>query len=435
MVGCLALCSGLSHAATLEIKGFRMRTDAQSGYVLTSDGSGNGTWEPIPGGGAAPHIHFGETWNGTSVYGLRINNGSASGYGFYGNSTAATGTGCGVAGECISSDGAGVYGRAPATGIHGYAYAPSGDTYGVYGQADTTSGTGHGVYGEAVSTGGRGVYGECIANGGAGVHGLGPNGNYGSLGTDGSGVYGYAPYAAAVGVEGQCADATSTAVRGYNRATTGSACGVEGWTDSPYGIGVYGEALATSGFSYGVYGAVNSPDGYSGYFTGGYGVWVSGKLHVTGELTKGGGSFRIDHPLDPENKYLLHSFVESPDMMNIYNGNVVLDAKGEAAVDLPEWFEALNRDFRYQLTCIGGFARIYIAEEIRGNRFTIAGGTPGMKVSWQVTGIRKDPYAKAHRIAVEQDKPPAERGTYLHAEAWGQPKEKSIARVRGGHTP
>jgi hypothetical protein len=95
---------------------------------------------------------------------------------------------------------------------------------------------------------------------------------------------------------------------------------------------------------------------------------------VIGNLSKGGGSFKIDHPLDPANKYLYHSFVESPDMMNVYNGNVVLDANGEAVVVLPDWFEALNRDFRYQLTCIGGFAPVYIAEEIANNQFKIAGG-------------------------------------------------------------
>src|SRR5439155_22785461 len=100
----------------------------------------------------------------------------------------------------------------------------------------------------------------------------------------------------------------------------------------------------------------------------------------------------IDHPLDPTNKYLNHSAVESSDMKDIYDGVAVLDAKGEAVVEMPNWFEALNKDFRYQLTCIGSFAQVYIAEEIHNNRFKIAGGKPGMKVSWQVTGTRHDPY-------------------------------------------
>ncbi len=148
----------------------------------------------------------------------------------------------------------------------------------------------------------------------------------------------------------------------------------------------------------------------------------AGNLTIPGTLTKGGLAFRIDHPLDPENKYLSHSGIESPDMMNIYNGNVRLDANGEAWVELPDWFEALNQDFRYQLTCIGGFAPVYVAQEIQNNRFQIAGGTPGMKVSWQVTGIRHDPYAEAHRIPVEEEKPPEERGTYLHPVEYGKPE-------------
>ena len=74
-------------------------------------------------------------------------------------------------------------------------------------------------------------------------------------------------------------------------------------------------------------------------------------------------------------------------------------------MELPEWFEALNGDYRYQLTCIGGFAPVYVAEEIRGNSFAIAGGEPGMKVSWQVTGIRHDRHAEEHPVVVEEQKP------------------------------
>jgi hypothetical protein len=157
-------------------------------------------------------------------------------------------------------------------------------------------------------------------------------------------------------------------------------------------------------------------------------AFFEGDVDIAGFLSKGGGSFKIDHPLDPANKYLLHSFVESPDMMNIYNGNVVLDNKGEAVITLPDWFEALNKDFRYQLTCIGGFAQIYIAEEVSNHRFKIAGGTSGLKVSWQITGIRHDPYADKYRIVVEQEKRDSERGHYLHPEVYGQPPEKNIAR-------
>jgi hypothetical protein len=130
-----------------------------------------------------------------------------------------------------------------------------------------------------------------------------------------------------------------------------------------------------------------------------------GNVTVNGTLTKSAGSFQIDHPLDPDHKYLSHSFVESPDMMNVYNGNVALDSAGRATVDLPDWFEALNRDFRYQLTPIGAPGPdLYIAAGVRENRFQIAGGRPYATVSWQVTGVRHDAYAEEHRIPVEQDK-------------------------------
>ena len=134
----------------------------------------------------------------------------------------------------------------------------------------------------------------------------------------------------------------------------------------------------------------------------------------TGNLSKGGGSFKIDHPLDPENKYLYHSFVESPDMKNIYDGNVTTDANGEVTVQLPDWFEALNRDFRYQLTVIGTFAQAIVAEKIKGNRFVIKTSALKVEVSWQVTGIRQDAFANKHRIQVEEAKPERERGYYLH---------------------
>ena len=107
--------------------------------------------------------------------------------------------------------------------------------------------------------------------------------------------------------------------------------------------------------------------------------------------------------------------------MNIYNGNVTTDANGEALVQLPEYFGALNRDFRYQLTVIGTFADTVVAEKIAGNHFRIKTSLPNVEVSWQVTGIRQDAYANSNRIAVEEDKPESERGSYLHPEAFDQP--------------
>jgi len=202
---------------------------------------------------------------------------------------------------------------------------------------------------------------------------------------------------------------------------SGNGAGVYGYHSSSGNYGFLGSSIyGVFGYSssgYGVYGFKSGAGDYAGCFLG--------NVNVTGTLSKGGGGFKIDHPLDPANKYLYHSFVESPDMMNIYNGNVVLDANGEAWVELPAYFEALNKDFRYQLTCIGGFAPVYIAQEITGNRFKVAGGSPGMKVSWQVTGIRHDPFAEAHRIQVEVEKTGKERGRYIH------PKEYGVSETLG----
>jgi hypothetical protein len=145
-------------------------------------------------------------------------------------------------------------------------------------------------------------------------------------------------------------------------------------------------------------------------------VSIPGNLSVGGTLSKHAGSFKIDHPLDPANKYLYHSFVESPDMMNIYNGNVVTDHSGFATITLPDWFEALNRDFRYQLTVMGQFAQAIVSKKVQNNQFVIQTDKPDVEVSWQVTGIRHDAYANAHRIPVEQDKPESERGKYFHEE-------------------
>jgi len=113
-------------------------------------------------------------------------------------------------------------------------------------------------------------------------------------------------------------------------------------------------------------------------------------------------------------------------MMNIYNGNIRTDKHGFAVVVLPEYFEALNRDFRYQLTAMDQFAQAIVAKKIVNNRFLIQTDKPGVEVSWQVTGIRRDAYAEAYRMPSEQMKPPAEQGHYLHPELFGASPEQAI---------
>jgi hypothetical protein len=154
-------------------------------------------------------------------------------------------------------------------------------------------------------------------------------------------------------------------------------------------------------------------------------VTVSGSLSVSGSK-----NFKIDDPLDPANKYMYHASVESSEVMNMYTGNVSTDERGDAVVQLPAWFEALNRDFRYQLTVIGQFAQAIVAGKVANHSFRIKTDKPNVEVSWQVTGIRQDAYAKAHPLVVEEDKPVAERGYYLHPEVFGQPGAKGINYAR-----
>ncbi len=115
-------------------------------------------------------------------------------------------------------------------------------------------------------------------------------------------------------------------------------------------------------------------------------------------------------------------------------GVTLLDAAGEAVVNLPTWFESINADFRYQITAVGAPApNLHIAQEIAANQFKISGGPPKTKVCWQVTGIRKDAWAKANPILVETKKSNEERGHYLHPELHGAPTERHLGRVR--HAP
>jgi hypothetical protein len=151
----------------------------------------------------------------------------------------------------------------------------------------------------------------------------------------------------------------------------------------------------------------------------------NGDVNISGTLNADVKNFRIDHPADPTNKYLVHASIESSEMVNIYSGNVTTDELGLATVQLPEWFEIENGDFRYQLTVVDGrFAQAVVSKKIQNHQFTIHTNASGVEVSWQVTGVRQDAYAKAHPLVVEQAKPANERGSYLHPELYGQPKGK-----------
>jgi hypothetical protein len=283
---------------------------------------------------------------------------------------------------------------------------------GVYGYADSASNHAIGVEGYAVNDN-TGFYSATGVKGraeGAGEHSYGVFGESQSTSDWSYGVYGHALNSpnANIGVSG-FADQPLGFKRGGNFQASGDGTN----------HGVYAHAYNGSE-NYSIYGnsSGNAPTDYAGYF--------NGDVHVNGTLSKNGGSFKIDHPLDPENKYLQHSFVESPDMMNIYNGNVVTDINGLAEVKLPEYFEALNIDFRYQLTVIGEFAQAIVLEKIHDNRFVVKTDKPNVEVSWQVTGIRNDRWAQQNRIEVEVEKLPFEQGKYLNPELYGLDRDQGI---------
>src|SRR5262249_41810352 len=235
-----------------------------------------------------------------------------------------------------------------------------------------------------------------------GVYGSGNYGVYGS-GTP-YGVYGIGNY----GVDGGGSSYVNG--RGGYWVANNSSQGAGGDWQRFKGNGGLGTGYSRGNF--GVAGTNSSNgNGLYGYSAAGLAAWLNGNVAISGTCTGCFGPNRIDHPLDPENKYLSHVAVQSDGMLDIYSGNVTTDARGEAVVTMPDWFEALNKDFRYQLTSIGApGSNLYVAEEIHDNRFKIAGGKAGMKVSWLVTGVRHDPYANAHRIPVEESKPAAEKG-------------------------
>lgn len=179
-------------------------------------------------------------------------------------------------------------------------------------------------------------------------------------------------------------------------------------------VGVYGLTAGTNLNAIGVLG--ESP-------VGGIGVGAQGDLVATGAK-----AFMIDYPLDPSNKILKHFSMESDEILNVYRGNIVLDGNGEAVVTLPEYFEAINIDFSYNLTAIGAQANVYIKKEITGNTFEIAGGKPGQKISWTVYAQRNDPYVQQHPENTKNitTKEGEWAGKYLTPELYNQPKEMGV---------
>jgi hypothetical protein len=391
---------------------------------------------------------YGQAANGgVGVEGIGGNNGGSSnggiaGIGVYGIGGSGTTGGSGV----LASGGGGAAGGSGVSASGGVGTGGGGGA-GVQaaGGADPVSPSGPGVY----AVGGGNVNTGPSNFGGSGVNAWGGFGTFqGGDGVDAMGGQS--------DVGGQPGSGL-TAIGGTAIGSTSAGNGVVafgGTGDSPFGsVGAAGvlavggsPALAENPGADGIdaFGSLGIPDfavtppngvgifaacaGYPSPCTSPSGSFV-GDVTIQGNLSKSGGSFLIDHPLDPANKYLYHSFVESPDMKNIYDGNVITDGGGNATVTLPDWFEALNRDYRYQLTTIGQPAHAWIATEIVNNRFVIRTDRPNVKVSWMVTGIRQDAWANAHRIPLEVEKNKTDQGHYLSPELFGHPDQASIAQV------
>ena len=327
-------------------------------------------------------------------------------------STSSGGTGVlANAGSSTASNGVVAYG---ATGVAGYTTV-AGSTA-LYGNAGNSTGS-NGV----VAYGATGVAGYATVAGGIALYGNAGNStaSNGVVGYGATGVAGNSTITGSYGTYGS----GSTGVWG-NSTGTGANVGVLG---SGGNFGVLGQSSSSSGSGGGFSNSSTGDALFTYNQSGGYAAFFDGDVDVDGNLSKAGGSFKIDDPLDPANKYLYHSFVESPDMMNIYNGNATTNEQGSAVVQLPEWFETLNRDFRYQLTVIGQFSQAIVAGKVANHQFVIKTDKPNVEVSWQVTGIRQDAWANAHRIPVEVEKAQADRGLYLHPELFGAAPQKSIA--------
>ena len=191
--------------------------------------------------------------------------------------------------------------------------------------------------------------------------------------------------------------------------------------------GVYGRLVGTasSGVSAAIYGndVINTANTYAGYFEGK--VNIVGDVTVVGFLSATlGKAFRIDHPLDPEHKILRHAAIESNEVLNQYSGNISTDDNGLATVVLPNYFETLNKDFRYQLTAIGTFAQAIIKTEVINNQFVIQTNQANIKVSWQITGVRNDRVMQARPFVAESIKEGDEIGKYISPEIYDKNKNQ-----------
>lgn len=396
---------------------------------------------------------------------------SAGSTGVWGESTAATGFVNGLRGDAVSTNGRGVYGTASGSQSSAGYFENTGNGTGltvtaryngIRAEAEQSGSSAMAIFGKSSSTSvdfpGYGVVGESNNERGSGVRGVnrstaangyfGAGGTFVSLNEGGVGAIGY-------GKTGMVGDGEEwggrfwssyddmTGLFGFSYGFSGSGIGGEFGTNGPTGRAIFAKTYANSGQSYGGRFEVESGDaravyalasatsasatpygvrGQASTSTTGYGVYAVGDLGSSGVKT-----FRIDHPADPANKYLLHYSSESPFPQNFYSGNVTTNASGYAWVELPEYFQSINANFKYQLTVLGKtFAQAIVSEEIQGNRFQIHTNQPGIKVSWRIEADRNDMRIKVRRPKDVEDKTGVERGLYQHPEYYNQSASKGM---------
>lgn len=363
-----------------------------------------------------------------STFGVFADVSSSAGTGVYGGANNANGNAVGVFGQCASPNGAGVLASNTANtgnGVGLYSYSSSNAGTAIVGLSVAPSGQTTGVRGETQSVNGTGVFGTATASSGGtmGVYGL-------SQSPTGTGVLGASASTTGntTGVTGYVSSPLGAAIYGKSWSATGPTTGVTGTALSDGGYGVYGFAQAGSGTTYGVAGRTSGPTGWALYAFGDFGA-------------SGLKSFRIDHPTDPENAYLVHYATESPYPQNFYSGNVTTGADGYAWVDLPSYFDAVNANVKYQLTVVDegdsdGFVQVKVSKKVVANRFQIRTSAPRVEVSWRIEADRADRYTLRRRPTDVVEKTGDERGTYQNPELFGQPASGGLdAALRVGAAP
>ncbi|KPL18387.1 MAG: hypothetical protein AMJ92_08075 [candidate division Zixibacteria bacterium SM23_81] len=425
-LGTLDPAEKLDINGTTQMTGFKMPTGASDGYVLTSDGSGVGSWQTpsatdndwvrstpdsvlftahllgIARGGAGNRL-YGDEVHTHINFGITCTTGTSGENDSY----------CTIGGGICNSAGAG------ATVAGGYHNAARDYWATVGGGVDNTASGGVATVGGGNSNTASGDY--AIVSGGynntAGGADATVGGGYfnaanGDWSTVGGGAQNTASGADATvggGESNTASDQYATVGGGASNTASYLAATVGGGEfnlASGYAATVGGGYRDTSAagysFTVGSYSMVAADYSNSVAFNG-QTATASGQTRV-GTISKASGTFTIDHPLDPTDKILNHYFVESPEMVLIYRGAATIGADSRAEVHLPDYFDALNQNPMVQLTGVGTAEVVYVAEKVKGNRFVI-GGKPGTEVYWTVTAERKDQSAEITKILMPVEQP------------------------------